>query len=109
MTETFKNAKLALGTDAATVYTCPASTTAIVLLAQVSNIHSTDSANATVTWIDSSDSNAETALLKNGKVNIESAQSVIDGKLPLEAGDSIKALASAASKLVITLGILEMS
>ena len=42
MAETFKNFKLALGTSSATAYTCPASTTAIVLLLQVSNIDGTN-------------------------------------------------------------------
>lgn len=109
MAEAFKNAKLALGTTAATIYTCPASTAAIVLLAQVANKHGTNEGDATVTWIDSSDSNAETELLKNSTVVAGSALSAISGKLFLEAGDSIKGLASAASTLVITLAVVEIS
>ena len=34
----YKNARAALGTSYATVYTCPAGTTALVLLAQVANV-----------------------------------------------------------------------
>ena len=61
MAEAFKNFKLALGTSSATAYTCPASTTAIVLLCQVANVDGTNEADATVTWTDASDGDASTA------------------------------------------------
>ncbi len=109
MAETFKNFKLALGTSSATAYTCPASTTAIVLLCQVANVDGTNEADATVTWTDSSDSDASTALVSTVPVPAGSALGVLSGKLVLEAGDAIKGLASAASDLVLTGSVVEMS
>ena len=109
MAETFKNAKLALTTSSATIYTCPPATTAIVLMAQMANKHAANEGDGTVTWIDSSDSNVEMELIKNATVVAGSSLAVVSGKFILEAGDSIKGLASAIDTLVITLSILEIS
>ena len=109
MAETFKNFKLALTDSSATAYTCPSATTAIVLLLQVSNIDGTNEADATVTWTDDSDSDASTALVSTVPVPAGSALGVLSGKLVLEAGDTIAGLASAASDLVLTGSVVEMS
>jgi len=109
LAETFKNFKLALGTSSATAYTCPAATTAIVLLLQVSNIDSMNEADASVSWTDSSDSDASTALVSTVPIPAGSALGVLSGKLVLEAGDTIAGLASAASDLVLTGSVVEMS
>jgi len=109
MAETFKNFKLALGTSSATAYTCPAATTAIVLLLQVSNIDGVNEADATVTWTDSSDGDASTALVSTVPIPAGSSLGVLSGKLVLEAGDTIAGLASAASDLVLSGSVVEMS
>jgi len=109
MAETFKNFKLALGTDSATAYTCPAATTAIVLLLQVSNVDGVNEADATITWTDASDSNASTALVSAVPVPAGSALGVLSGKLVLAAGDTIAGLASAAGDLVLSGSVVEMS
>ena len=109
MAETFKNFKLALGTSSATAYTCPAATTAIVLLLQVSNIDGTNEADASVSWTDASDSDASTALVSAVPIPAGSSLGVLSGKLVLEAGDAIAGLASAASDLVLTGSVVEMS
>ena len=109
MAEVFKNFKLALGTDSATAYTCPAATTAIVLLLQVSNVDGVNEADATITWTDASDSGTSTALVSAVPVPAGSAIGVLSGKLVLEAGDAIKGLASAAGDLVLTGSVVEMS
>ena len=109
MAEAFKNFKLALTDSSVTAYTCPAATTAIVLLLQVSNIDGTNEADATVTWTDSSDSGASTALVSTVPVPAGSALGVLSGKIVLEAGDTIAGLASAASDLVLTGSVVEMS
>jgi hypothetical protein len=109
MAEAFKNFKLALGTSSATAYTCPASTTAIVLMLQVSNVDGTNEADATITWTDASDSGASTALANAVPVPAGSALGVLSGKMVLEAGDTIAGLASAASDLVLTGSVVEMS
>lgn len=109
MAETFDNFKSVLGTTASTIYTCPAATVAIVLLIQVTNVDGLNEADATVLWVDSSDSSAETELIKSAPVPAGSALNVLGGKLVLKAGDSIKAYASAASDLKITGSVVEMS
>ena len=105
----FKNAKLALTTTAATIYTCPASTVAIVLMCQAANIDGTNAADVTVSWTDASDSNAETKLASTISVPADAALSCLDGKLVLEAGDALKGLASADGDLVITVSVMEMA
>ena len=109
MAEAFKNFKLALGTDSATAYTCPAATTAIVLLCQVANIDGVNEADTTITWTDASDSDASTALVSAMPIPAGSALGVLSGKLVLEAGDTIAGLASAASDLVLSGSVVEMS
>ena len=109
MAETFKNFKLALGTSSATAYTCPAATTSIVLLLQVSNIDGANEADASVSWTDSSDSGASTALVSTVPIPAGSALGVLSGKLVLEAGDTVAGLASAASDLVLSGSVVEMS
>ena len=109
MAEAFKNFKLALGTDSATAYTCPAATTAIVLMLQVSNVDGVNEADATVSWTDASDSDASTALVSAVPVPAGSSLGVLAGKLVLEAGDTIAGLASAASDLVLTGSVVELS
>ena len=109
MAETFKNFKGAMGTSAEVVYTCPAATTAIVLTIQVTNIDGVNEADASVLWADASDSAAETYLIKAAPVPAGSALGVLSGKLVLEAGDTIKALASATGDLVVSGSVLEMS
>lgn len=109
MSEVFKNAKAALTTSGGTIYTCPAETTAIVLLAQVANIDGTDEANADVAWTDASDSDTSVALVQDAPIPAGGALNVIGGKLVLEAGDSITAKASVDNDLEMSVSALEVS
>ena len=109
MAETFKNFKGAMGTSAGAVYTCPVATTAIVLTIQVTNIDGANEADARVSWTDSSDSGAESYLIKAAPVPAGSALGVLSGKLVLEDGDTVKAMASAAGDLVVIGSVVEIS
>lgn len=109
MAAVFKNAKLALTTGGGTIYTCPSATTAIVLLAQCANIDGTNNADVSLSWTDSSDASAETYLAKTVVVPADAALGLLDGKLVLEASDTLKGYASADSDLVITVSVLELS
>ena len=109
MTTAFKNAKLALTTSLSDVYTCPASTTAIVTLLHVANIDGSDDANVDIVWTDSSDSDAATYLAYLIAVPANAAYNALQGKLVLEAGDKIRAKASTASDLALSLSVMEMS
>lgn len=109
MTVAYKNAKLAMTTGGGVVYTCPASTIAHVLMAQIANIDGTNSANASASWTDHSDSDTLTNLLKVVPVAAGSAIPALSGPLILEAGDTLRATASADGDLVITASIMEIS
>ena len=107
MAETFKAINVALGNSAdAVVYTCPGSTTAIVIHCQVANVDGTNAADLN---IDHNDGSTTAALVSTLSVPADSAVNPIGGKLVLEAGDTLRAWAGAASDLEITLGILEIS
>lgn len=108
MAEVFVNARAVLGTSAVDVYECPASTKAIVLLAQVSNTTSS-AATATVQWTDSSNSAAVTRLLTATPVPANQSMSALSGKLVLEAGDKIQALGGTADAIELSVSVLELS
>jgi len=106
---TFKNANLNLTTTAADIYTCPASTTAIVMAMQVANVDTTTDAVVTVQWLDSSNSDKVTRLAFDYLLEAKLAFSpVVQGKLVLEAGDKIQALADAINLAEMTVSILEL-
>ena len=108
MARTYKNARAVLSTTAADVYTCPASTTAIVLLAQIANTTSATAA-ATVQWTDGSNSAAVTRLMTGTPVPANQGMSALSGKLVLEAGDKIQAYGGTASAIELSVSVLEIS
>lgn len=107
MANTFKNAKALLTTSLADVYTVPSATTAIVIGVHVAN---KDTANRALdmVWTDASDSNTATTLAEAIIVPENAAYEPV-GKLVLEAGDKIRASASAGSALEVTVSVLEQS
>lgn len=107
MANTFKNAKAALGTALADVYTVPSATTAIVIGVHVANIGTADH-TLDMVWTDASDSNTATTFAEAIVVPENAAYEPI-GKLVLEAGDKIRANADASSALEITVSVLEQS
>lgn len=109
MALTYKNARQAVGTSYTTVYTCPSATQAVVVAAQVSNVHASASANASLQWLDSSASNAATRLISALPIPINAAVNLLDGPLVLEAGDALQALASATSSLELNVSVTEIA
>lgn len=106
----YKNARAAVGTSYATVYTCPAATTALVLLAQVANVDGAVSADISAQWLDDSAADVATRLVETVTVPADSALNVLDnGPLVLEAGDQFQAKASATGDLEISLSISEIT
>ena len=107
MAETFKAVNVALGNSAdAVVYTCPGSTTAIVIHCQVANVDGTNAADLN---IDNNDGSTTAALVSTLSVPADSAVNPIGGKLVLEAADTLRAWAGAASDLELTLSVLEIT
>jgi len=87
------------------IYTAPNGFTGIVLMAQVANV-TTTTEDVTFIHFDSSES-LETELVKSFEIPGNDAASVVTGKLVLQTGDSVKAFASTANSLKLTLSILE--
>ena len=107
MAETFKAVNVALGNSAdAVVYTCPGSTTAIVIHCQVANVDGTNAADLN---IDHNEGSTTAALVSTLSVPADSAVNPIGGKLVLEAADTLRAWAGAASDLELTLSVLEIT
>lgn len=105
----YKNARLLVGTAYATVYTVPASTTAIVLLCQAANVHGAANADISLQWLDASNANAATRLTHTIVVPADAAIGLLDGKLVLEAGDDLQAMGSAAGDIELTLSVMEIT
>lgn len=99
----FKNVTANLTTSGDTVYTTPAGYSGIVLMAQLSNI--------TSGTVDSSmfvQKGANlTSLVTDFPIPSNDAAGALSGKLVLEAGQSLFALASADDSIQLTLSILE--
>ena len=109
MAEAFKSVNADLGTSANTsIYQCPSSTTAVVILCQVANVDGTNAADVYVDYYDSSTTTAK-ALAHTVSIPADTALNPIGGKLVLEAGDQLRAWAGAASDLEIVVSVLEIS
>ncbi len=99
---TFKSVAVNLTTVSNYIYTCPAETTAIILLAQATNVN-TNTAN--VTFFSSLNSNTE--LVKDFSIPTGDAAELLGGKLVIEAGNSVGAFANTNNHIKLTLSILE--
>ena len=102
---TFKTITWNLTTTSEQVYTAPAITSTIVLMAQVANI-ANESANVTAIHYDIA-TDTSTELIKNFTIPPADAAGVLVGKLVLTAGQSFYASASANDHLKLTLSLLE--
>lgn len=99
---TFRSVAVDVTTSANTIYTTPVDTTAIILLAQATNVGNTV---GNVTFYSSI--NGTTELVKDFSVAIGDAASMLTGKLVLETGESIGVSASANSVIKLTVSLLE--
>lgn len=109
MALTYKPARQAVGVTYATVYTCPAATTAIVLNAQAANVDGTVAADISVQWLDNSAADVATRLGDVISVPPNAALNLLGGPIVLEAGDALQAKASAAGDIEITLAVSELT
>ena len=109
MAITYKNASQAVGTSYATVYTCPAATTAIVLTAQAANVDGAVSADVSLQWLDESAADVATRIAETVAVPADTALNLLAGPVVLEADDQFQAKASAAGDIELTLAISEIT
>ena len=107
MANTFKNGRAAATASLATVYTVPASTTSIVLLAQATNVGSGAQA-VTFCWYDASGT-VKTELVKLLSVPEKAAVGLIAGKLVLETGDYLQVQSTASSLIELSLSVLDIT
>jgi hypothetical protein len=99
----FKTVTAELTTTSTTLYTAPTGYTSIILMAQVSN---TSASTKTITFSHFKGSTT-TELLKDFSIPANDAVSATTGKLVLESGSAVKALASTNSSVKVVLSILE--
>jgi hypothetical protein len=102
---TFKTVTATLTTTNETLYTTPAITSTIILMAQVANV-SESAATVSASHYDE-DSLTETELIKDFTVPVADAVGILVGKLVLTSGQSFKASSNTNSALKITLSLLE--
>lgn len=108
MANTFKNEYYDVTASLATAYTCPASTTAIVLTCRITNVDGTNDATIDAEVVDTSSGQSYIAyeLSVPADTTVELAGT---SKLVLEAGDVVKLKASAASDLEAYFSVLEIT
>ena len=107
MANTFKNAAVAIGNTNTTVYTCPASTSAVVHAVYISNVDGTNDATVDVIVTDNSQG-TNFHIMKTVDVPADSSL-VIEKPINLEANDILKVKASSAGDLQAFASILEMT
>jgi len=110
MANTFKNKTLDITSSAQTIYTCPASTTAIVISLRIANVDGTNNDSVTAEFIDS-DGTTKAFL---GSTVLVPADSVLElageSKIVLEASDKIDITGvSASGDLEAFMSILEIT
>jgi hypothetical protein len=108
MPNTFKNSRALIQTTTTTVYTCPASTVAIVVGCQIANV-SAAAEEVSVWWTDDSNGDAITRLVEDVIIPLKASLAPIAGKLVLEAGDTIACTGQTNNDAEITVSVLEIS
>lgn len=99
----FRNVTVPLTTDTEIIYTAPAGFSAIVLMAQVSNITGAPFTVSAAVFAAST----ETSLVTDFEIPGNDAASILTGKLVLESGQAIVASANENSRLTMVMSILE--
>lgn len=107
MANIFKNAAVAIGNSATTIYTAPANTTGIIHAIYISNIDGTNDATVDITVTDTS-AGSTFHILKTVDVPADSTL-VIEKPINLEPTDILKATASSAGDLEAFASVLEMT
>tara|TARA_Y100001973_G_C5191756_1_gene331441 strand:- start:293 stop:616 length:324 start_codon:yes stop_codon:yes gene_type:complete len=107
MAETFQRVIQDTTSSYATIYTCPAATTAIVIGMQAANVHASDPKTFAVQTLTSGGGSA--AIIAND-ISIPSHDTLapIQGKLVLEAGDYMQ-IKGADTNIEVTLSVLEIT
>ena len=108
MAQTFKSAATGSNTAITPMYTCPASTTAVVHAMYLSNIDGTNDADISVSISGSANFSTRRYLLKTVQVPADSTV-VIEKPINLGAGDKLETQASANNDVDVFASILEIT
>jgi hypothetical protein len=111
MPNTFNNAQASLTSTSVTdVYQAPSSSgaVAIVLSIMVSNVDGVNAADISIIKTDSSNTE-QSRLAHTIPVPSDTSLEVVANKLVLKAGEKLRAQASAANDLVVTISALEIT
>ena len=108
MANTFKSAASGSTTTIQTLYTCPVATSGVVHAIYLSNIDGTNDATVDVSISGSANFDDRRYILKTVDVPADSTL-VIEKPINLEAGDILKAVASAAGDLQAFASVLEIT
>ena len=108
MAQTFKSAATGSTTTLQPIYTCPASTTAVVHAMYVSNIDGTNEANISISISGSANFDTRRFLLRTVEVPADSTV-VIEKPINLGAGDKLETQASVNDDLDVFASILEIT
>jgi hypothetical protein len=111
MANTFNNAQASLTTtDVTNVYQAPTASgaVAIVLSIMVSNVDGTNACDISIIKTDSSNTE-QSRLAHTIPVPADTSLEVVANKVVLKAGEKLRAQASAANDLVVTISALEIT
>lgn len=107
MAATMKNAGVSILATPTILYTVPAATTGILVDFKIANKHATVDRIITVTWTDTSAAITYT-IIKN--VTIPAGDTfIVDGKLFLEATDTVEVVSDIGTDVEATLAITELT
>ena len=105
---TFKTIRNNVGINTATIYTCPIGVSAIVLLAQSTNLTNNSTSQITAIHSRSIENPTDYKFANAAYIPANDSMNLVpDGRLILETNDSIKVFASQNNTLNIVLSILE--
>lgn len=104
----FKTIRATVGVNTVGIYTCPIGVSAIVFLAQVTNLTSDSTSRVTAIHSRSSETPSDYKIANASHIPPNDSSNLVpDGRLALESNDVIKVSASANNQLNIVLSILE--
>ncbi len=107
MAETFQRVIADTTGSYATIYTCPAATTAIVIGMQAANVHASAAKTFGVKTL-TSGGGSEAIIANDISIPVNDTLAPIQGKLVLEANDYIQ-IKGADTNIEVTLSVLEIT
>lgn len=104
----FKTIRANIGVSTVGIYTCPVGVSAIIFLAQVTNLTTTTTSQVTAIHSRSSETPSDYKFSNGSYIPPNDSMNLVpDGRLALESNDVIKISASGNNQLNVVLSILE--